>query len=186
MENRPSQADHKLPQTYLDERNTGNTPGGTPRVVNGDSSFTIAVKDLVGARDRLLKTHNAQEYLGLKLKEIAEATGQLKRAQHIAAKQFEEKTAVLPLVGAALGAVGAIAGLPREALEAEARVDAEGGRRRRRRRRRRGPREAGAPGAEAAPGSEEEGEDGRRGAGHGGLSRERGGTTCGGVSGTKG
>jgi hypothetical protein len=106
MENRPAQADHKLPQTYLDERNTGNTPGGTPRVVNGDSSFTIAVRDLVGARDRLLKTHNAQEYLGLKLKEIAEATGQLKRAQHIAAKQFEEKTAVLPLVGAALGALG--------------------------------------------------------------------------------
>lgn len=106
MENRPSQADHKLPQTYLDERNTGNTPGGTPRVVNGDSSFTIAVKDLVGARDRLLKTHNAQEYLGLKLKEIAEATGQLKRAQHIAAKQFQEKTAILPVVGAALGALG--------------------------------------------------------------------------------
>lgn len=106
MENRPSQADHKLPQTYLDERNTGNTPGGAPRIVNGDASFTIAVKDLVGARDRLLKTHNAQEYIGLKLNEIAEAVGQLKRAQHIAAKQFEQKQAALPLVGAALGALG--------------------------------------------------------------------------------
>lgn len=114
FEKRPSQADHKLPQSYLDERNTGNTPGGTPRIVNGDSSFTIAVKDLVGARDRLLKTHNAQEYLGLKLKEISEATGQLKRAQHIAAKQYAEKTAVLPLVGAALGtAARALPGLAR-------------------------------------------------------------------------
>ena len=91
LENRPSQSEHKLPQSYLDERNTGNTPGGTPRVVNGDSSFTIAVTDLVGARDRLLKTHNAEEYMGLKLKEIAEAVGQLKRAQHIAAKQHEAK-----------------------------------------------------------------------------------------------
>jgi len=111
LENRPAQADFKLPQTYLDERNTGNTPGGTPRVVNGDSSFTIAVKDLVGARDRLLKTHNAQEYLGLKLKEIAEATGQLKRAQHIAAKQYEQKVAVLPaLAGLAARALPAVAG----------------------------------------------------------------------------
>ncbi|MFA6132461.1 MAG: hypothetical protein WC869_00440 [Phycisphaerae bacterium] len=108
FENRPSQADHKLPQTYLDERNTGNTPGGTPRIVNGDSSFTIAVKDLVGARDRLLKTHNAQEYLGLKLKEISEATGQLKRAQHIAAKQLEAKLAN-PLLGLAARAIPAVA-----------------------------------------------------------------------------
>lgn len=116
MENRPSQQDHKLPQSYLDERNTGNTPGGKARVVNGDSSFTIAVKDLVGARDRLLKTHNAQEYLGLKLKEIAEAAGQLKRAQHIAAKQFEQsKEAILPALMAGgralMAAAPAIAGI---------------------------------------------------------------------------
>lgn len=106
LEKRPSQTEHKLPQSYLDERNTGNTPGGTPRVVNGDSSFTIAVKDLVGARDRVLKTHAAQEYLGLKLKEIAEATGQLKRAQHIAAKQYEvKKEAWLPLIAGAARAL---------------------------------------------------------------------------------
>ncbi len=119
FENRPSQADHKLPQTYLDERNTGNTPGGTPRIVNGDSSFTIAVKDLVGARDRLLKTHNAQEYLGLKLKEIAEATGQLKRAQHIAAKQYEQrKEAIAPFIAAAARALPAIAGAAGSAASA--------------------------------------------------------------------
>lgn len=113
MENRPSQSDHKLPQTYLDERNTGNMPGGHARVFDGDSEFIVSVKDLMGARDRVLKLHSAQEYLGLKMKEIAEAVGQLKRAQHIAAEQFDKKKQAIaflaPLAGLAGTAARAIA-----------------------------------------------------------------------------
>jgi hypothetical protein len=113
MENRPSQSDHKLPQTYLDERNTGNMPGGHARVFDGDSEFIVSVKDLMGARDRVLKLHSAQEYLGLKMQEIAEAVKHLKTAQHIAAEQFDRKKQAVaflaPLAGLAGTAARAIA-----------------------------------------------------------------------------
>jgi hypothetical protein len=100
LQNRPSFKDHPLPQTYLDERNTGNLPRGGPRIVDGSSEFVTAIHDLVGARDRMLRQHAAKEFIGLKLQEIAQTAGQLKKAQVMAAEQFE-KQSIAPLVAAA-------------------------------------------------------------------------------------
>jgi len=47
------------------------------RVVNGNNSLVIAVRGLVGDQRRMTRLHAAKEYMGLKLKEIADAMNQL-------------------------------------------------------------------------------------------------------------
>jgi len=111
--NRPSVRDHKLPQSYLDEKNTGNLPNGKPRVINADSEFVIGVRNLVGARDRLRKLRNADEFMGRKLEEISRAMGGVKEAQLLTAEAYtrqmveieEQKQAIGPVLAAA-AAVG--------------------------------------------------------------------------------
>lgn len=91
--------------------------------VNGDSEFIIAVKDLVGARDRMSTMHNAQEYLGLRLKQIEDHLKGVSTAQSEGTSQREreneefeaKKKAALPLAGIAAaanvaGAVGSLFG----------------------------------------------------------------------------
>jgi hypothetical protein len=92
MNRRPAVTQHGVPQAFLDDNITSNTPASGIRSFNGDSEFVIGVKDLVGAQDRLGKLHNSQEYFGLKLKEIAEALSDVQ----------EKKEAFL---GAAIGAL---------------------------------------------------------------------------------
>lgn len=71
LQKRPSVMDHKVPQMYLDDAE--NTPKGAPRVINASSEFIVAVRNLVGEQGRLRQVHGAQEYLGLKLKQLEEA-----------------------------------------------------------------------------------------------------------------
>jgi hypothetical protein len=84
---------YPLQQGYLDEKQTANQTGADMRMINGDSEFIIAVKDLVGAQDRMRKNHNAAEYLGLKLKQIQEAIGGLKNVHEKTAELLEEHKA---------------------------------------------------------------------------------------------
>ncbi len=69
---------YPLQAGYLDEKLTQNQTGSNMRMINGDSEFVIAVRDLVGAQDRMYKNHNSQAYLGMKLKQIQEAIGGLR------------------------------------------------------------------------------------------------------------
>jgi|GEM_PF-4861352 len=69
----------KVPQQYLDDAD--NYEDGKPRVVNANSEFVIAVKNLVGEQTRLRQVHGAQEYIGLKLKQIEEACNNLREVQ---------------------------------------------------------------------------------------------------------
>lgn len=71
LQKRLSVMDHKVPQMYLDDAE--NTPKGAPRVINASSEFIVAVRNLVGEQGRLRQVHGAQEYLGLKLKQLEEA-----------------------------------------------------------------------------------------------------------------
>jgi hypothetical protein len=91
--------------TFLDDAFTDNEPNGKARVINGENEFIIAVKDLVGAQDRIGKLRSAQTYLAVKLEEIADARGKLREALE------EQKQAMGPL--AAIPALGraAMAGL---------------------------------------------------------------------------
>ena len=100
LQNRQSQ---KIPQAYLDSPVRTNQP----LIINTDHELIINVKDLVGAQDRLVKLHGAQEYLGLKLKEISEAMKDLqssraeaKSAAMAAHAAWEEakKEAIAPLL----------------------------------------------------------------------------------------
>lgn len=75
LHQRPSVMDHKVPQMYVDDGQ--NTPGGKPRVINAANEFVVAVKNLVGEQFRLRQVHGAQEYLGLKLKQLEEAIRKL-------------------------------------------------------------------------------------------------------------
>jgi hypothetical protein len=75
LNSRPSNADHKVPQHYLDDAD--NYMDGKPRVINATNEFVIAVKNLVGEQGRIHQVHAAQEYVGLKLKEIEEALRKL-------------------------------------------------------------------------------------------------------------
>jgi bifunctional DNA-binding transcriptional regulator/antitoxin component of YhaV-PrlF toxin-antitoxin module len=68
-----------VPQVYLDDAE--NIPKSGIRIYNTDDQFIINIKDLVGAQDRINKSHSAQEYIGLKLKKIEEALRNLKTAE---------------------------------------------------------------------------------------------------------
>lgn len=115
---RPSIVEDGLPSFMLDDKYNGNTPKGKPVVMNGDSEFIIAVKDLVGEQQRIMKLHNADEYLGLMLKQIQQAITGVSKARDEAAAKFaameaEEKKAFLApalagaraLAGKAMGAL---------------------------------------------------------------------------------
>lgn len=112
LNKRPSAAGP--PQAYLDDIVTSNTPGGAPRVYDTNNEFVVAVKDLVGEQFRLRKCYAAQEYLGLKLKQIEEAMTKLRGARQKNAELLElkeqeeaalaEKVGVAPLVAGALKA----------------------------------------------------------------------------------
>lgn len=104
------------PKVYLDDDQTNNLPKGGVRLVNGDSEFIIAVRDLVGMQDRLLKNHNAQEYLGLKLKEISDVMKGLSCAQSktsealaLAVAEAEAHKHAMPPLGALLGGAANLA-----------------------------------------------------------------------------
>lgn len=121
LQNRPSVKDFGVPQAYLDDKNVSNTPNGRPKVVNGDSEFVIGIRDLMGAQDRLMRLHAANEYLGLKVKQIEGAMRGLKTAQLKAAEDLDSrlealkvaeqvKESALPLVaGKALATLGGAA-----------------------------------------------------------------------------
>lgn len=83
----------------LDPEWASNTPGGEVRVINGDNEFIIAVKDLISARERKLKLHDAQEYIGLRLKQIDEGIRALREKR----AEVEAKQAA---VGSALAGIG--------------------------------------------------------------------------------
>ena len=85
LDSRPSIAQHKIPQSYLDD--VDNLKGKKPIVVDGDAEFVIGIRDLMGARDRLMKIHAAQEYLGLKVKQIEHSMRQLKTAQELSSQE---------------------------------------------------------------------------------------------------
>jgi hypothetical protein len=90
---RPSQKDHPVPAATLDAAVVSHDPNGKVRAVNGDSEFVIAVKNLVGEQKRLGRSHAAQEYLGLKIKQIEDAIGKLQGAQKVADAEFEQTMA---------------------------------------------------------------------------------------------
>ena len=75
LHQRPSVMDHKVPQMYIDDAQ--NTPNNMPRVIDASNEFVVAVKNLVGEQGRLRQVHGAQEYLGLKLKQLEEAIRKL-------------------------------------------------------------------------------------------------------------
>lgn len=95
---RQSVSDHPQPDGYLDDAVVGNTPGGKVRVVDGDHEFIIGIQDLVGEQARLTRLHNADEYIGLKLKQIENSMRTLQDAQKMAATEYEEKMAAAGLV----------------------------------------------------------------------------------------
>jgi hypothetical protein len=81
LSSRPAVVEHPCPQVYLDEKYTDNLPGGVPKVINGQHEFVIRVNDLMGDQSRTTRLHSANEYIGLKLKEIQEAIRSLRDAK---------------------------------------------------------------------------------------------------------
>lgn len=89
-------------QAYLDDKTVSNLPGGAPKLINGENEFVIGVKDLIGARDRMQRLHSANEYIGLKIKQIEEAMRKLDGAQKKADVQiveYREKKAAITTAG---------------------------------------------------------------------------------------
>lgn len=89
LQKRPSVMDHKVPQMYLDDAQ--NTPNNAPRVINASSEFIVAVRNLVGEQGRLRQVHGAQEYLGLKLKQLEEAMRKLTSIRKIEEDRMANK-----------------------------------------------------------------------------------------------
>lgn len=99
LSNRPSQMKYPVPQQYLDDRNTDNLQNGAPRVFNTDNEFVIAITDLLGDQSRMTRLHSAQEYLGLKLKQIENSMRMLTSAQKTAEAELEKEAAASFLNG---------------------------------------------------------------------------------------
>ncbi len=93
---RPSQAKYPVPAQYLDPKNVDNLPGGSPRVINTDNEFVIAISDLVGDQSRMTRLHSAQEYVGLKLKQIESTMRDLISAKKTAEAAFEKSGNAMP------------------------------------------------------------------------------------------
>jgi hypothetical protein len=88
---------YAVPQAYLDD--AVNSPNDVPRVFNTNDEFVVSVQDLVGAQDRIRRCHGAQEYLGLKLKQIEETVRNLSDVK---------KTAELATTEEAEGLIGEV------------------------------------------------------------------------------
>lgn len=71
----------RVAQPYLDDKYVGNTPGGKPLVINGENEFVIGVTDLIGDQSRVVRCHAANEYVGLKLKQIEHTLHELLAAK---------------------------------------------------------------------------------------------------------
>lgn len=111
LQSRPSVQHFGVPETYLDSKNVDNLHAGAPKVVDGDSEFVIGIQDLMGAHDRKQRVHAAQEYLGLKIKQIEGAMRKLEGAKKTAEARFAEyeKQAAAPLALPAIKGVAAMA-----------------------------------------------------------------------------
>lgn len=96
---------YPLQQAYLDEKQTGNSVTER-RMLNGDSEFVVAVKDLIGAQDRMYRNHNAAEYLGLKLEEIRDLLASMAGNHEKTAELLEQIEKDAGLMGAISNAVG--------------------------------------------------------------------------------
>lgn len=113
-------AQGSISQPYLDEKYVDNLPGGKPLVINGSNEFVIGVQDLIGDQSRMRRCHAANEYIGLKLKQIETTLRGLRAAQ----KTAEEKAAgitppvapPIPKVAAPPPAMGAPASPPSAGL----------------------------------------------------------------------
>ena len=88
LHERPSIMQHQVPQMYVDDAQ--NTPGGKPRVINASNEFVVAVKNLVGEQFRLRQVHGAQEYLGLKLKQLEEAIRKLTNIRQLEDERLQK------------------------------------------------------------------------------------------------
>jgi hypothetical protein len=102
---RPSVAEAGLAPVYMDDANTNNIPARGIKVVDGDNEFVIAIRDLMGDQTRLVRSHSAWEYLGLKLKQIEEAMRQLQGAAD-RAKTANPIAAAAPIAARGLLALG--------------------------------------------------------------------------------
>jgi len=91
LNKRTSVKQYPVAQTYLDDRNVDNLPGGKPKVLNTNNEFIIAVTDLMGDQSRMVRLHSANEYIGLKLKQIEQAMRKLDGAQKTADAEFQKK-----------------------------------------------------------------------------------------------
>jgi hypothetical protein len=74
LDTRGSVVDNRIHSSRLENAKNEANP---VRVVNGNNVLIVAVNGLVGDQRRMTRLHAANEYLGLKLKEIAEAMNQL-------------------------------------------------------------------------------------------------------------
>lgn len=104
---RPSVADDGVPSNYLDDKYNSNTPKGKPVAMNGDSEFIIAVKDLVGEQDRLVKIHSADEFIGLQLLQIQKTLAGLREARDESNAKFAGEVEASKEAWASLVAAGA-------------------------------------------------------------------------------
>lgn len=98
LHQRPSIMDHKVPQMYIDDAQ--NTRNGAPRVIDASNEFVVAVRNLVGEQTRLRQVHGAQEYLGLKLKQLEEAIRKMTSIRQLEEERLQKST------GAQLQGVG--------------------------------------------------------------------------------
>lgn len=78
---RASVKKYPCPQPYLDEKWTDNMPGGRVVAFNTDNEFVIGITDLMGDQSRMTRLHSANEYMGLKLKQIEHQMRDMKTAQ---------------------------------------------------------------------------------------------------------
>jgi hypothetical protein len=102
----PIQQENAVPEAWV--RAAEPLLNGKPRVINANSEFVTAIKDLVNSQQRLGKNHNAQEYLGLKLKDIADALTQAREAR---SKLANIGGLITGAAGAILGGAQALGGI---------------------------------------------------------------------------
>lgn len=95
MKTRPTVAAAWDAQAYLDDPD--NIPAGGIRVINGQNEFVIGITDMVGTQARVWRARSANEYLGLKLKEIEQLLTELARAKELVAGALEKRAAGQPL-----------------------------------------------------------------------------------------
>jgi len=108
-----------VPQVYL-----GDDAKNQVRVINGDHEFVIGITDLVGDQTRMRKCHAAQEYLGLKLKQIEWAMRNLDEVNKEIDAYFDAKGDEAETADKLLGEKHAWAGLVAGAAKAVSKLPA--------------------------------------------------------------